>query len=69
MREQKEVGLHSLIRNWIQLPLVMELNLNREILAASLGPKKQKYLHSYWERQEPQFVCAYTKLLPNLGEE
>lgn len=69
MREQKEVGLHSLTWNWIKSPMVTELNLNQEILAASLRPKEQEYLHSYWQRQEPQFVRAYTRLLPNLGSE
>ena len=47
VREQKEVGLYSLIWNWIKLPTVTELNLNREILAANLQPKEQEYLHSY----------------------
>ena len=69
MRKQKEVGLHSLIWNVIKSPTVTELNLNREILAASLRPKEQEYLHSYWQRQEPPFVRAYTRLLPNLGAE
>ena len=46
-----------------------ELNLNREILAASLRPKEQEYLHSYWRHQKPQFVPGYTRLLPNLGTE
>ncbi len=46
-----------------------ELNLNREILAASLRPTKQEYLHSYWQHQELQFVRAYTRFLPNLGAE
>ena len=69
VKEQKEVGLHSLIWNWIKSPTVTELNLNREILAASLRPKEQEYLHSYWQRQEPQFVRAYIRLLPNFGAE
>lgn len=69
MREQKEAGLHSLIWNWIKSPTVTELNLNREILAASLQPKEQEYFHSYWERQDPKFVRAYTRLPPNLGAE
>lgn len=69
IREQKDIGLHSLIWNWIKSPSVAELNLNREILAASLRSKEQDYLHSYWQRQEPQFVRAYTRLLPNLGAE
>lgn len=69
VREEKDVELHSLIWNWIKSPSVPELNLNREILAASLRPKEQDYLHSYWQRQEPQFVRAYTRLLPNLGAE
>ena len=69
VREQKEVGLHSLIWNGIKSPTVTELNLNQEILAASLRPKEQEYLHSYWQRQEPHFVRAYTRLLPNLGAE
>lgn len=69
IREEKDVGLHSLIWNWIKSPTVTELNLNREILAASLRPKEQDYLHTYWQRQEPQFIRAYTRLLPNLGAE
>ncbi len=69
VREQREIGLHSLIWNWIKLPTVTELNLNREILATSLRPKKQEYLHSYWQRNEPQFICTYTRLLPNLCAE
>lgn len=69
VREEKDVGLHSLIWNWIKSPLVAELNLNREILAASLRPKEQDYLHSCWQCQEPRFVRAYTRLLPNLGAE
>lgn len=59
--------MHSLIWNWIKSPSVAELNLNREILAASLYLKEQDYLHFYWQHQEPQFVRAYTRLLPNLG--
>ncbi len=43
--------------------------MNRQILAASLRPKEQKYLHSYWQKQKPQFGQAYTQLLPNLGAE
>lgn len=56
IRKQKDIGLHSLICNWIKLPSVVELNLNQEILAISLRPKEQDYLHSYWQCQEPQFV-------------
>ncbi len=40
VRKQKEVGLHGLIWNWIKSPTVTELNLNREILAASLRLKE-----------------------------
>lgn len=61
--------MNILIWNWIKSPTINELNLNREILAASLRPKEQEYLYSYWQRQEPQFVRAYTQLLPNLGVE
>ncbi len=43
VREEKDVGLHSLIWNWIKSPSVAELNLNREILAASPRPKEQDY--------------------------
>ena len=43
--------------------------MNRQILAASLRPKEQKYFHSYWQKQEPQFGQAYTRLLLNLGVE
>lgn len=69
IREAKDVGIHILIWNWIKSPTVNELNLDREILAASLRPKEQEYLYSYWQRQEPQFGRAYTRLLPNLGAE
>ena len=69
VREEKDVGWHSLIWNWIKSTSVAELNLNRGILAACLHPKEQDYLHSYWQRQVPQFVRAYTRLLPNLGAE
>lgn len=34
-----------------------------------MRPKEQEYLHSYWQRQESQFVRTYTRLLPNLGAE
>lgn len=67
IQEEKDVGLHNLIWNWIKSPRVTKLNLNRGILAASLRPKKQDYLHTYWQQQEPQFIQAYTRLLPNLG--
>lgn len=40
VREKKDVGLHSLIWNWIKSPSLAELNLNQEILAASLHPKE-----------------------------
>ncbi len=66
IREAKDIRIHSLIWNWIQSPTVNELHLNRQILAAILRPKEQKYLHFYWQRQEPQFAQAYIRLLPNL---
>ena len=41
-REAKDVGIHSLIWNWIQSPTINELHLNRQILAASLRPNHCK---------------------------
>lgn len=40
VREKKDVRLHSLIWNSIKSPSLAELNLNQEILAASLRPKE-----------------------------
>ncbi len=45
----------------------IKLNLNRELLAASLRLKKQKYL--YCQCQKPQFVQVYIKLHLNLSKE
>ena len=63
------LSLATLIWNWINSPTLQDLEARRNELLAKLRPKERDYFLGYYQRQERQFVRAYTKKLANLGVE
>ncbi len=59
--------LADLVWKWIQSKTLDDLERNRGVLLDQLHQKEQNYLTNFYQRQEYQFVMAYTKQLPNLG--
>ena len=65
--QEKRKELANLIWAWIKSPTLDLLERNRGVLLNNLHQKEQNYLQEWYQRQEHQFVTAYTRSHPNLG--
>ncbi len=58
---QMRKPLVDLVWKWIQSETLDDLERNRGVLLDQLQQKEQNYLVNFYQRQEHQFVTAYTK--------
>lgn len=68
-RYPKEVRekIIDLIWKWVKSSNLIDLEANRAELLQALLPAEQEFLLLNYQPKEHQFMCAYTRLYPNLG--
>lgn len=64
-KEQRDKVI-DLIWKWVKSQGLNKLEANRTELLNALLPTEREYLLTNYEPKEHQFICAYTKMYPNL---
>lgn len=64
-KEQRD-KIIDLIWKWVKSQGLNKLEANRTELLNALLPTEREYLLTNYKPKEHQFICAYTKMYPNL---